>query len=56
MKLHLIIHITLEGAIKGFQGFDLTSFLGIELRKCKANMFFGKIDLPVDFLSFIFTN
>ena len=56
MKLHLIIHITLEWAIKEFQGFDSTSFLSIELRKCKANIFLGKFDLLVDFLSSISTN
>ena len=56
MKLHLIIHTTLEGPNKEFQGFDLTSFRGIELRKCKANIFLGKFDLLVDFLSSISTN
>ena len=56
MKLHLIIHTTLEGANKEFQGFDSTSFLGIELRKCKANIFLGKIDFLVNFLSSISRN
>ena len=55
MKLHLIIHTTLEGANKEFQGFDSTLFLGIELRKCKTNICLGKIGLLVDFLSSIST-
>ena len=43
----------IRGGNKGVSGFR---FNFISLRKCKANMFFGKIDLPVDFPSFIFTN